>query len=75
MDKIHFNTKLASYFVYNFSILIIEEYNLKRNKPVFNTDIKTNEFKWLNVNAKEKEEFIEEILNDKIVIYWKKNNY
>ena len=45
MDKILFNIKLASYFVYNFSILIIEEYNLKRNKPVFNTDIKTNEFK------------------------------
>ena len=71
MDKIYFKIKLASYCVYNFwvYIFITGEYDLKINQSVLNTDIRTNDLKGLNVIAKEKETFIRELLNNKIVIY------
>ena len=71
MDKIYFKIKLASYCVYNFwvYIFITGEYDIKMNQSVLNTDIRTNDLKGLNVIAKEKEAFIKELLNNKIVIY------
>ena len=70
-DKIYFKIKLASYCVYNFwvYIFITGEYDIKTNQSILNIDIRTNDLKGLNVIGKEKEAFIRELLNNKIVIY------
>ena len=70
-DRIFFKMKLSSYCVYNFwvYIFITGEYELRINQSLLNIDIRTNDFKGLNIIAKEKNSFIKELLNNITVIY------
>ena len=67
----NFKIKLATYCVYNFwiYIFIIGDYNSMYNKAILNIDIKTNDLKGLNVIAKEKQFFINELISSKIKFY------
>ena len=71
VDKIFFKMKLSSYCVYNFwvYIMIIGEYDPKINQSLLNIDVRSNDFKGLNIIAKEKHSFIKELLNNIPVIY------
>ena len=71
VDKIFFKMKLSSYCVYNFwvYIMIIGEYDPKINQSLLNIDVRSNDFKGLNIIAKEKHSFIKELLNNMPVIY------
>ena len=67
----NFKIKLSTYCVYNFwiYIFIIGDYNSMYNKAILNIDIKTNDLKGLNVIAKEKQFFINELISSKIKFY------
>ena len=67
----NFKIKLSTYCVYNFwiYIFIIGDYNSMYNKAILNIDFKTNDFKGLNVIAKEKQFFINELISSKIKFY------
>jgi hypothetical protein len=67
----NFKIKLSTYCVYNFwiYIFIIGDYNSMYNKAILNIDFKTNDLKGLNVIAKEKQFFINELISPKIKFY------
>ena len=67
----NFKIKLATYCVYNFwiYIFIIGDYNSTYNKAILNIDIKSNDLKGLNIIAKEKQFFINELISFKIKFY------
>ena len=67
----NFKIKLSTYCIYNFwiYIFIIGDYNSIYNKAILNIDIKTNDLKGLNVIAKEKQFFINELISSKIKFY------
>ena len=67
----NFKIKLATYCVYNFwiYIFIIGDYNSTYNKAILNIDIKSNDLKELNIIAKEKQFFINELISSKIKFY------
>ena len=67
----NFKIKLSTYCIYNFwiYIFIIGDYNSMYNKAILNIDIKTNDLKGLNVIAKEKQFFINELISSKIKFY------
>ena len=67
----NFKIKLSTYCIYNFwiYIFIIGDYNPAYNKAILNIDIKTNDLKGLNVIAKEKQFFINELISPKIKFY------
>ena len=67
----NFKIKLATYCIYNFWIyfFIIGDYNSIYNKAILNIDIKSNDLKGLNIIAKEKQFFINELISSKIKFY------
>ena len=67
----NFKIKLATYCIYNFwiYIFIIGDYNSMNNKAILNIDIKSNDLKGLNIIAKEKQFFINELISTKIKFY------
>ena len=67
----NFKIKIATYCIFNFwiYIFIIGDYNSTYNKSILNIDIKTNDLKGLNVIAKEKQFFINELISPKIKFY------
>jgi len=67
----NFKIRLATYCVYNFwiYIFIIGDYNSTYNKAILNIDIKSNDLKGLNIIAKEKQFFINELISSKIKFY------
>jgi hypothetical protein len=67
----NFKIKLSTYCVYNFwlYIFIIGDYNSMYNKAILNIDFKTNDLKGLNIIAKEKQFFINELISSKIKFY------
>ena len=67
----NFKIKISTYCVYNFwiYIFIIGDYNSMFNKAILNIDIKSNDLKGLNVIAKEKQFFINELISPKIKFY------
>ena len=67
----NFKIKLSTYCVYNFwiYIFIIGDYNSMYNKAILNIDFKTNDLKGLNVIAKEKQFFTNELISPKIKFY------
>jgi len=67
----NFKIKLTTYCVYNFwiYIFIIGDYNSTYNKAILNIDIKSNDLKELNIIAKEKQFFINELISSKIKFY------
>jgi len=71
VDKVHFKMKLSSYCVYNFwvYIFITGEFDPRIKQSLLNIDIRSNDFKGLNIIAKEKNSFIKELLNNITVIY------
>ena len=67
----NFKIKLSTYCIYNFwiYIFIIGDYNSMYNKAILNIDIKTNDLKGLNIIAKEKQFFINELISSRIKFY------
>ena len=67
----NFKIKLSCYCVYNFwiYIYIIGDYNSIYNKAILNIDIKSNNLKELNIIAKDKQFFINELISPKIKFY------